>query len=787
MVTREKQTPQLLEQARTILDRLAPFGWKELFALHGLNIEAKNLKEELSRELVVDRSQPGFEDFASEGVRAIEPFHPAHSLLFHAFASPQVILFHDKKGQKSKLKQFPTFEEICIIENLVYGILPPSLPEIRIKANNSPLVIVVFASEYRPAITTVHQRHADKCFSRVGVSRVGTSKATYLPEARGFLPFDENDNHAYRVIPCYYSAYIAIQAKGDEQSFGPMRFQKASDDTHGDAVRNFWVPIHKLFSGRECLRGLNIQLKLSATHVNEKIRKVHLALAGLGYNTGWHEPDISNPPFIFHEGIAQLSLFDHQGEGLLIPEVHSSLVRQAEYNSQILTYKTPVNKEPFRSAVIIDSRPNGARSAPEYVYARHQLLPNGQVKDLNEEKDVVAAVKKGGYDAIHYQDFTGDGCIEVECPELAFYLPEIKPAYSMVSAVDFFPLVKQYDLINWWQQAVPRKLSETIWPANPGLPLSLCDSRYPANLTLTTTKLDITNGNKPRKVFEEEDDTISTVVGLYQSCSGKLTRIDPPQNLRTSFLPDGASGVYAPGWDASIDRTDEQDREDNGGALKPGVTFFNNYGLGSPFPEDAMLCAALSSFWPAAAPDITRSFTPGRYATATPLPDDIIGLNGQSSWNGIPGPRLVNEKEGIVEFHKIEYGDFIKAALENGFDYSRIARITAEEYAATTLVMARVYGALGALTTDQKRQWIVYSFREAPLSDPQRQEAEQATDISLNSQYTYRFELFRYKSYDIKPEEFKKTYVSFEKREVFFADPQAVLKKTGNGWTSFRY
>lgn len=786
MIQRQQTVRLLIDQIRDILDRLAPGGWKDLFARHSLDIQANDLVTEFLRPVNVDRTQPGFEDFSLDGACGIEPYRPAQSLLFHAMASPQVISYRDDQNTEIPLSAFPTFEEICTVENLVYGIKPPSIQELRVRAHNLPMAVVVFASEYRPALTTVHQKHADKCFSRVGISRVGTSEALYQGDARGYLPFNEHNNSSSRVLPCYFSAYIAVQAPGEAGNFGPIRFMKKTDEDVGDEARNFWVPVHKLFSGKECLRTLDLQIKLSTTHINEKIRKAHLALAGLGFDTGWHEPDIRNSPFVFKDGIAELVLFTSEGEGLLLPIVHESLVESANYKNEILTYNTPADTPPFRSSVYIRSKANGARSAPEYVHARHKLDEQHNMIDLNDMPDIVENVKKGNYQAIHYLDFTGDGCIEVECPALAFYLPEVKPAYSMVSAVDFFPLVKQYDLVQWWQQSVPEKLTKTIWPKNPGLPLSLADSRYPANLSLTTSKLDISDDNNPKKIFESGDDTISTVVGLYQSCAGRLTRIDSLKNERVSTLPDGASGIYAPGWDSSVDRTDEADPEDDGGPLQPGVTYFNNYGLGSPFPEDAMLCAALSSFWPAAAPDITRSFAPsGRYATATPLTDEIIGMNGRPSWNGVPPPKIISQ--GVAELQRIEYGDFVKSALNNTFDYSIISKITLVEYTAATVVMARVYGALGALETEDKKEWVVFSFKRSEVNDPERMAAEHATNISLNAHYSYRFELFKYKSIEPHPSDFRKKLVKFDKMEIFIADPQVVLQKNSNGWTPFRY
>lgn len=85
--------------------------------------------------------------------------------------------------------------------------------------------------------------------------------------------------------------------------------------------------------------------------------------------------------------------------------------------------------------------------------------------------------------------------------------------------------------------------------------------------------------------------------------------------------------MFAPGWDVGSDRTPERSGDD--GEVAPGITFLTTYALGSPFPEDAKLCAALSSFWPAVAPDVTRTFEPSeRYPTTTPLTDEAIGLGG---------------------------------------------------------------------------------------------------------------------------------------------------------------
>jgi hypothetical protein len=393
-------------------------------------------------------------------------------------------------------------------------------------------------------------------------------------------------------------------------------------------------------------------------------------------------------------------------------------------------------------------------------------------------------IEAGKYSAVHYVDFTADGHVEAECPELALELPRTLAAYSMVAAVDYFPLVKQQELMQWWKQSVPPELEENIWPSNPGPPLALCDTRYAANLSLTLAKLDIKNNS--RSVFDPADDTMSAIVGLVDSAGGKMTRIDDLVNARVSTLSDGASGIFAPGWDASIDRTDERGQDD--GTVLPGTYYFNNYGLGSPFPEDAMLCAALSSYWPAAAPDVTRTFAPGNYATATPLTDDLLGQTGEEPWDGILGPQIPDPDVKKVEYRSIEYGDYVQASLDGKFNIEKIARTTAAEYAARTLVMARVYTALGAVTREQKREWALFSFTHALPDDADRKQSEDQSGARLSPSFAYRFKIFKHTTVEENPKDHRTKLVSFDKMLTIFADPQCVLMQNDEGiWVASRY
>lgn len=208
--------------------------------------------------------------------------------------------------------------ELEIIENYVYGITLSSSSEIRSRVGrNEDLAIVVFASEYRPAPETVHRKHADLCFSRTGVARVGTTEPHYSPKNRGFLPNVKDDDFAFRVLPARYSVYIAVQRKGNEEEFGPI--SRSEEQRESDMKRLFWVPLHKLFSGTECISELNLNVSLEAQHVNEKLRRIHLEL---GKEGGWSEPDINQYPFYFKEGIAQLSDSHEFWGNILVPVPH---------------------------------------------------------------------------------------------------------------------------------------------------------------------------------------------------------------------------------------------------------------------------------------------------------------------------------------------------------------------------------------------------------------------------------------------------------------------------------
>lgn len=118
-----------------------------------------------------------------------------------------------------------------------------------------------------------------------------------------------------------------------------------------------------------------------------------------------------------------------------------------------------------------DAGQDAQRPGPQYIHLRHRLLPNGQIDNLNDRPDMVEIIRAGGYDALHYMDAAGDGWIAAHCPELADAITEHRPAYCMVGLPDFFPQVKQRDLMQWWRETVPEDVRAALW-ALPPLALS---------------------------------------------------------------------------------------------------------------------------------------------------------------------------------------------------------------------------------------------------------------------------------------------------------------------------
>jgi hypothetical protein len=790
----------LIDQVAAVCARLAPLGWGKLLLAHKVDITVSPASA-LAKELLkvhppedIRRDLRGFEDFARDGRRAIEPGAPAQSLLYHALAAPDVLT--DPDGLP--LVDFPTPAEIEAVENYVFAAARRTLQDVvelaetdgrppsktkRTKAAPAPapepapptLAVVVFACEYRPASQTCHKFHADLVFSRMGVARVGTAPPLYQRKRRGFLPEDEGDPFAIRVLPARYAAYLAVKKPGDEEAFRPARFQSeppddGDTDFKPDDQHDFWVPVHKLFPGDECLRDKDfkgLKVTYSAGHVNEKIRRVHLALGGKDVPT--------TPPYVITRGIAKLSTDPDFGTGMVVPVHHPRLVEPAvdETSKAPVTYDVPPNpnKNPRYSSFAPPQGKRGLR-APEFVHARTMVTfrQDGSFSesDLNldaDHPDVKARVGAGGYKALHYVDFSGDGWVTVDCPQLAGregIEKAPRAAYSLVTAPDFFPTCDQRELTEWTaSSAVPDALKDELWGVPPA---TLCDQRLPANLQM------------PGATFDPSEDGIPALVPLLRPAPVERTVPVPADALRHSHLPDDAAGVFDPGWDVTWD-----DLTPDAPKSTPHLAA---YGLGSPFPEDVKLCAALGSFWPAVAPDSARTTEPNPNPrlsrTVIPLTDAEIGREGQLAWDGVAGPRVVEvDGQEIADYPSFQHVDYIRNALDGRFTMRLTARVNPDEYQNRVLAMAMVYRALrvsGDATGGDPLSWIVLSFRSVVRGDPELDQAEIDARVVLHGD-VYRFELFeRVQTNDPinvyrSPHDFRRRWVPVANKRLFFAEP----------------
>jgi hypothetical protein len=682
----------LIDDVKTVLARLAPLGWKDLLTKHGLDITAANLASELGRSLsTIRRDLKGFESFTTSGIRAIEPGSPAKSLLYHALAIADVHPTADGNPSADS-KVYPTLDELDTIENYIY-----SRAQRKISAFANPVIVVV-AYQYRHPLRSPHGKHADLAYSRVGVSRVGTETYRYEAALRSFSSAPKNGGRGFAVLPARYGAFIA-------EYRNPSAADSILRTVALDRNLVFTFPVHKLFPGQECLVNedgtpLNIQsLKFVEYHISEKLRRIHTKNPD---NPDFVAPlpifNLNAPPFTrdSRNDPALVTVETHGASILVVPHAHPTMVRTATQKvgakDEIARFKVPPANTNNRFWTSLQFRAPNGRSAPEYANIRHEVLTTGTqqtVRDLITLKNAeyVKKLQDGNYEAAHFIDDTCDGAIAINISGLS--LPTL-PAYSLVTAVDFFPQVDQIDIQKWVEKIASRPigLASADIQFRQGAPTPLNDGRFdnpsgarlePSNNIPNPTLPDPTqttpSGKKAFTRTEAANLTTTAVVG--RAASGSAFGPTPAPKFPLSWLPDTAADVFAPGWDIS------QHADSTG-------PFYAAYGLGSPFPEDSKLCAALNSFWPAAAPDTARTF--GNGPTGFPLMDGELGYHPQhprvvagevQSRNGCDGEfgPFFEAVTGTnaVNFADRDRSDYVTNALNGLLGLSGLEAATADE------------------------------------------------------------------------------------------------------------
>lgn len=453
----------LMDDIQQLCTALARRGWAELLLQHGLDIRASNLEHELSRPLpTIDRSRPGFEEFSTAGTRAIEPGQPGRSLLYHALASADV---HPLRQGQAAPQDYPTLAELDLVENYLYAVTHKTLRDF-----HHP-VIAVFAYQYRPQALSHHRRHADLVFSRTGIARVGTETARYDPVMRSFDPRPSTaSSRGFAALPARYGVFLA-EARRPTAEDAILRFIPELDQN-----MTFLFPVHKLFPGTECLfddantpRQLR-QLQFFEYHINDKLRRIHTTAPD---NPGvvHLDPaifDLDKPPCL-RDSRNSLDLvhIERIGASFLVHPVPNPLVRLAvqdvNNSAQIVRFTVPTEKNVegrstrFWTSLELPAAENG-RAAPEYVNIRQEVVhPTGGIASLRNLNLLVeqqpstqetfdTKVLAGGYAAAHFIDSTCDGSLAASIQGVS--LPSIC-AYSLVTAVDYFPEVEQVDITEW--------------------------------------------------------------------------------------------------------------------------------------------------------------------------------------------------------------------------------------------------------------------------------------------------------------------------------------------------
>ena len=617
--------------------------------------------DDLLTERSIDRTLPGFADFDPASRAAIVPGDPASSLVYHALASPIV------KPPNAGPGDYPDIAKLDLLENYIFSLKPLAPGEIPADA-----VVAVLAYEYRPAPITTHRRQADFVYSRTGVSRVGEEPPVWDGANRCWLSVAPESGR-FAVMPARYAAFLAVP-----RSPSPASISVLDGPQPGDEKRTFLLPIRKLFAGPGCIDGIQLTLEYREFHRREKLRRIFTE-SDLAKPAG-----LDQPPYLRDSTQTEaIVVCTDAGASLLLSSKPEPLVRLARLPSgEIATFRVP----PRRALPLIDfplNRDNGSpstfmiitgglaiagveaflqsfadvalrpRNAPEFVNMRHRPTghPDAPVDDMSRDlgADYQATLDAGGYEAALFEDSIADGCITATVRGLPREVV-CHPAFSIVGAPKFIPYADETDIQDWVEQYPSHNRQDQF---KQGGPRPLHRGRFPPNLTLHAP-------GSATPAFMAKDETAVAIVGVpyKQGFGPTLTRLPTrdlrPEHRTTTFLTDGCSDVFAPGWDVTF-------------AEQHGVRFYATFGLGSPFPEDVKLCASANAFWPAAAPDAARTFNRG--PTAIPMLDAELGYhpdnphrNGPATfgWDGEQGPFI---KGDAVNFANIVRSDYVSHAF----------------------------------------------------------------------------------------------------------------------------
>lgn len=722
----QKPDPLLLDPMNDLLPWLGSNGWLDVIrSITNLDLSGSLISSPVfTQEYPGKGNYPGCDDFV--GKKLISPGMPQESLLYHLLASPRVRL-----APGTPATSYASLEQIDLLENYIY-----SLREITPSMLNQPnMVLAVFAYEYRPACKTPHDYHADMVFSRTGFSRIGNQPiSAYDRINRCFTnqPEDPSKEKDIAVTPARYGLFLA-------EKLPAWNLENNAIGVVGDRDRQFLLPIRKIYKNDPLINGWDLSFEES--HHSERLKRLYTnplvqrpANIAFRFNespfsrrsnsstnpamvTGDYDQDLVDlspvgssvllsscpKPLAWRsfQNVAgkperlRVKPLEKEGDYLYSNRRYSTLKLTGKGSQYRDSWNIILNHTIYRNTVTDYHAP---RNEPMFVNIREIVDENSGaiLRHLKEDMEhLLDETNKSNWVGL-FEDNICDGCVTAKLTRSPnptsdlgnrlLALPWL-PAFSIVTAPDFFPLVESWDMKDFKHLFLSggiTDMSSGRLPANPNIQLPFrkevafpVDSRLAIENQVNDTTLAIVSAKRRLTGFNP---------GLERRTS------EADSQTRTNFLPDSATLFFYPGWDVTYSG---QDRKNGNRDL-----FYSTMGLGSPFMEDAKLCAAANGMWAAASPDAARTFWPtlsavalnGLPPTAIPLLDRELGYHPESpavtqynedhcfGWDGEQGPFLSRSAGGYqVNCTDINRSDYVQNALKNSFDMSQMRKITLSE------------------------------------------------------------------------------------------------------------
>src|SRR5687768_1794653 len=674
-------------------------------SLTGEALKAELLKDlnKTSLEKLTTDPGSGFDDFA--GMNLIKPGFPAFSLLYHALASPRV--------RPEGINAYPDLEHLDILENYIYALSEwDHVKSVYDVKSNDDLVMAVFAYEYRPAYKTPHHEHADMVYSRTGVARVGQHEMNYDRINRCFTnqPKEGIPVELSAVVPARYGLFIAKRVRHDQIDLMKTGFYKPGDkfDDKDDHQRTFLQPIRKVFQHDVLFN--EAKLNFHEAHKSEKLAKLVEHTDLKFYND--LKPTVRHSDYLIVQDPGQTNV----KSSFLVISKPNELIRIAKEGDKPLYFLVPAmipgkggysrnryftsfNTQDVQDVELlvntrasnngyqhIPNQYNEPRTQPLFLNITHQqdTLNAMGYKEVVKDAAFEKRINDGLYQSPLFEDSICEGKVTAQISvggnsALKGLYGESLPAFSIVTAPDFFPQVDNFDLTAF--DVAPGSVTGTSSFYEGGLS-SLATARLTPNPKLITPN-DRSDNQTYTAVLSHKRKT-----GMPADNTNRFKNPSLPKGYIVSgFLPDVASSVFAPGWDITYS------------ADKPGSTdvYLSTEGLGSPFVEDMKLCAASNGMWPASSPDAARTYQGSldpwsRNPTAIPLLDNEIGFHKNSpacvaglekesfGWDGVQGPYLENRNgRWVVNFADMGRADVVHNALDGNIDMSKLRKLTSGE------------------------------------------------------------------------------------------------------------